>query len=133
MRIILFILLFHFSILSDGLCQKLELWFYPAFHNYSKITLNNDSLSENLKFDIFDKRDTSNIIFTVSKKVSSETLKKFSEFLLSYQFKYNRDIGLDGIMIFGIYFDGDKKNQFTFWSPPKGTSNYQLFNKMCID
>jgi|ERR1041385_3550846 hypothetical protein len=115
----------------NSVAQKIEMLFYPAFHNYSRcyVTRINDSYT--LQLDIFKKRDTNAIIYSETDTIPLELYQKlinfFEENIVSDRLLGSNQIGLDGIEVIVRYKDDNEIKEFKFWSPEKTTNE----NKFC--
>lgn len=125
-------LIFTSLLITDCGAQKLEVKFYPAFHNNSIgiFYCYNDSCGIELK--IYDRHDSSKIIWSEKRYLPRGTFKKYMDFFADVEKLCDENvIGLDGITVKGEYVEENEIKRFNFWSPSKGTKKHELF-KMTV-
>ena len=124
-----------FFVITSNYCvaQKLEMKYYPAFHNNSRCTIFCENDSCKMQLDIFEFNDSSEVIWSETRLVPFESFKQLNDFFVSNDELFDHAvIGLDGINIKGQYEDGIITKKFKYWSPMKGTQKHELL-KMSID
>ena len=129
-RIIVILLLLVLHVPFISVSQKLELWLYPSFHNYSKMTFDLENSSSSVQLEIYQRKDTSKIAHMEKQRIDPSNLSDFKIILKKYVESQDSSMkiqtGLDGISITGNLNFNDSIYTFSFWSPQKETENHVL-------
>lgn len=127
----LFIFMFQFI---NCYAQNLEVNFNPAFIMKSKCIINCDYDSTcELKFIIFQHKDSSKIICSETILCPIELVKQYVTFFKKYEsFEDEKKFGFDGIYIVGKYQGYNKTINFKFWSPSETSKENELLKMLYI-
>ena len=104
--------------------------FSPAFFNSCKISISKKNNRGQIKLTVFNFIDTTrNLSFSDSAVLSASDFNFFFHKLGTIslmKMKSNRSMALDGIGVHNTYLQDNRKNQFYFSSPNKGSKEHQI-------
>ena len=109
----LLFLLFHFCN-----AQKLEMWYYPALHLNGKSTMicNGDSCT--LQFDIIDRKDSTNILWSELVLIPPEKIDEIRNLIDKASVIYDSEsYAFDGIWITGCFTNDTTQHYFKLMQP----------------
>lgn len=114
----------------EASCFEYYTKFSPAFFNSCKISISKKNNRGQIKLTVFNFIDTTrNLSFSDSAVLSASDFNFFFHKLGSIslmKMKSNRSMALDGIGVYNMYFQDNRKNQFYFSSPNKGSKEHQI-------
>jgi hypothetical protein len=112
----------------EASCFEYYTKFSPAFLHSSKISISKKNNIGQIKLTVFNFLDT-NLSFSDSAVLSASDFNFFFRKLGSIslmKMKSSRSMGLDGIGVHNMYLQDNRKNQFYFSSPIKGSKEHQI-------
>lgn len=112
----------------EASCFEYYTKFSPAFLHSCKISISKKNNIGQIKLTVFNFLDT-NLSFSDSAVLSASDFNFFFRKLGSIslmKMKSNRSMALDGIGVHNTYLQDNRKNQFYFSSPIKGSKEHQI-------
>jgi hypothetical protein len=114
----------------EASCFEYHMKFSPAFFNSCKISINKKNNIGQINIAVFNFPGiTEKVSFSDSAVLSASDFNFFFHKLGSIslmKMKSNRSMALDGIGVYNMYFQDNRKNQFYFSSPNKGSKEHQI-------
>ena len=114
----------------EASCFEYYTKFSPAFFNSCKISISKKNNRGQIKLTVFNFIDTTrNLSFSDSAVLSASDFNFFFHKLGTIslmKMKSNRSMALDGIGVHNTYLQDNRKNQFYFSSPNKGSKEHQI-------